>query len=196
MIFESVSHIKSKEEFIEKILVYIRLVEVIAERDKIIIPEVSYPSDDMIKEMIDMGVLSSGEDITALKKALTTYYNRFMSALSFYIEHRQLYGNYLDKLNNKKRKELQDREALLQKPKMVDFFAGAGGLSCGFTQAGYRVCFANDFEDVCIRTYKYNHPELPSDKVLKEDIRRIVNNISIFMKFDLILFHSPVVRYF
>lgn len=44
------------------------------------------------------------------------------------------------------------------------FFAGAGGLSYGFTQAGFRVCFANDFEDVCVRTYRYNHPEIASKK--------------------------------
>lgn len=37
--------------------------------------------------------------------------------------------------------------------------------------------FANDFEDVCVRTYRFNHPELPADKVLKGDIRQIVDHI-------------------
>ena len=44
-------------------------------------------------------------------------------------------------------------------------------------QAGYKVDFANDFEDVCIRTYRYNHPELPADRVLNNDIRQIVDHI-------------------
>ena len=184
MIFEDVGHITNKEEFLEKILVYIRLVEVLAERENISIPQVSIPSVDMIKEMKDMGVLYSEEDLTLLKKTIAGIYDRFLSALSFYLAHQQLYGNQLDNLNNKKRKELQKKEAKTHKPKMVDFFAGAGGLSCGFTQAGFKVCFANDFEEVCVRTYRYNHPELPSDKVLKEDIRKIVSNIENYVTED------------
>lgn len=184
MIFESVTRLSSKEEFIEKILVYIRLVEVLAERENMSIPIVSIPSVDMIMEIKDMGIIFSEEDITILRKLLSNNYERFLSALSFYLTHQQLYGNLLDKLNNKKRKELQKKEAKSNMPKMVDFFAGAGGLSCGFTQAGFKVCFANDFEEVCVRTYRYNHPELPSDKVLKEDIRKIVSNIEDYVAED------------
>jgi len=39
MIFESVNNITSKDEFLEKILIYIRLVEVFAERNKFFIPK-------------------------------------------------------------------------------------------------------------------------------------------------------------
>ncbi|MBO7488829.1 MAG: DNA cytosine methyltransferase [Bacteroidales bacterium] len=184
MIFESVGHITSKEEFLEKILLYIRLVEVLAERENISIPKEIIPSVDMIKEMKDMGIIHSEEDLTLLKKITAGNYDRFLSALSFYLTHQQLYGSQLDKLSNKKRKELQKKEANLNKPKMVDFFAGAGGLSCGFSHAGFKVCFANDFEEVCVRTYRYNHPELSSDKVLKEDIRKIVSNIGDYVTED------------
>jgi DNA (cytosine-5)-methyltransferase 1 len=185
MIFESIEHITNKEDFLEKILLYIRLVEVLAERDKISMPKVLTPSVEMIKEMKDMGIISSEEGIKVLKKTIKGIYDRFLSALSFYLTHQQLYKNQLDKLNNKKRKELQQKEAKTHKPKMVDFFAGAGGLSCGFTQAGFKVCFANDFEEVCVRTYRYNHPELPSNKVLKEDIRKIVSNIQEYVNDDI-----------
>ena len=185
MIFESVTHITNKEEFVEKILIFIRLVEVGAERKKTNIPKVFLPSDEMVKELKDMGIISSEEEMKQLKKIINGNYDRFMSALSFYLANQELYGGQLDKLNNKKRKELQIREAQSNKPKMVDFFAGAGGLSCGFTRAGFRVCFANDLEDVCIRTYRYNHPELPSTCVLKEDIRKIVSNINDFVKEDI-----------
>ena len=185
MIFENVRHISNKEEFLEKILVYIRLVEVLAKRDNMNILQVSTPTDETIKEMMDMGVISSDEDIVSLKKVVAGNYDRFLSAVSFYKAHQQIYGNLLDKLNNKKRKELQKKEGKSNKPKMVDFFAGAGGLSCGFTQAGFKVCFANDFEEVCVRTYRYNHPELPSDKVLKEDIRKVVNNIEDYVNDDI-----------
>lgn len=185
MIFDKVTKIQSKEEFLEKILIYIRLVEVVAERDKIEILPISTPSEVMILEMKDMGIIESDDEINPLSKVLSINYTRFLSALNFYLSHKELFGSYLDKLNNKKRKELQDKEAKSNKPKMVDFFAGAGGLSCGFTQAGFKVCFANDFEDVCVRTYRYNHPELPSYKVLKEDIRKIVDNIEDYVNEDI-----------
>ena len=185
MIFEKVTKLTSKEEFIEKILIYIRLVEVVAEREGINIPTVSVPSEEMIAEMIDMGLIDEQNDIKGLKKIASVYYLRFLSAVSFYLFHKELYGNQLDKLNNKKRMLLQKQESKSNKPRMVDFFAGAGGLSCGFTQAGFRVCFANDFEDVCVRTYRYNHPELPVNSVLKEDIRKIVDNIDDYVKEDI-----------
>jgi len=185
MIFEKVTQLTNKEEFIEKILIYIRLVEVIAEREGLNIPLVSAPSEKMIAEMRDMGILDKSEEIKELKKIASVYYLRFLSALSFYLFHKKLYGKSLDKLNNKKRNLLQKQEMKSNKPRMVDFFAGAGGLSCGFTQAGFRVCFANDSEDVCVRTYRYNHPELPSNSVLKEDIRKIVDNIKDYVKEDI-----------
>ena len=185
MIFEKVTHLTSKEEFIEKILIYIRLVEIVAERNDTQIPIVSDPSTEMITEMRDMGIIDKSEDVKELKKITSVLYLRFLSAISFYLTHKELYGNQLDKLNNKKRALLQQQESKSNKPRMVDFFAGAGGLSCGFTQAGYRVCFANDFENVCVRTYRYNHPELPAHNVLKEDIRKIVDNIDEYVKEDI-----------
>lgn len=184
MIFEKVTNITNKDEFLEKILIYIRLVEVLAEREGMVVPQIETPSDTVVSEMVDMGVISSGEDIKQLKKMVGANYIRFISSVDFYLENKKLYGHLLDKLSNKKRSLLQQESLASNKPKIVDFFAGAGGLSCGFTQAGFRVCFANDFEDVCVRTYRFNHPELPSDSVLKEDIRKIVSNIDDYVKED------------
>lgn len=69
-----------------------------------------------------------------------------------------------------------------KKPKVVDLFCGAGGMSCGFTKAGYEVAFANDIEPVCINTFKINHPEVDSENVLLgdlEDIKKeILNNVT------------------
>ncbi|MBR2775952.1 MAG: DNA cytosine methyltransferase [Prevotella sp.] len=185
MIFKKVTKIQSKEEFLELILIYIRLVEVIAEREEIIIPLLDTPTEEIISEMVDMGMIESEEDLKPFKKTVGQFYIRFISSVGFFLNNKELYGDQLDKLSNKKRKACQSDNSLSKKPTMVDFFAGAGGLSCGFTQAGYRVCFANDFEDVCVRTYRYNHPELPSDCVLKEDIRKIVSNIDDYVTEDI-----------
>ena len=184
MIFESIKHIQDKDGFLEKILIYIRLVETIAERNRLVVSVANNPSQQTITEMIDMGVVEGEEDLELFKKIIGCNYVRFISCIQFYLCNRILFGNLLDKLSNKKRKELQHKVLSEHNPTFADFFAGAGGLSCGFTQAGYRVCFANDFEDVCVRTYRYNHPELPSHKVLKGDIRKIVDNISDYINED------------
>ncbi len=178
MIFEKVTQLTSKDEFLEKILIYIRLVEVIAKREHLIVDTIKSPSSNSVIEMKDMGIIENDEDLELLSRVLGNYYPRFVSAIELFLSHKNLFGSELEK-------EIQKREAATNKPKMVDFFAGAGGLSCGFSQAGYRVCFANDFEDVCVRTYRFNHPELPSASVLKEDIRKIVSNIGDYIHEDI-----------
>ena len=182
MIFESVSKITNKDEFLEKILIYIRLVEVFAERNGLIVHMCNDINDNIINELINIGVIVSADEINHLKNILKKDFLRFISAVNFYLENQEKIGSLLDKLSNKKRKLLQEKEAKSSKPNFVDFFAGAGGLSCGFIQAGYKVSFANDFEDVCVRTYRYNHPELPAKNVLKGDIRNIVDNINDYVK--------------
>ena len=184
MIFHPVSNIKDKDEFIELINIYYRLVEVMAERNRIPITNIKTISDNIVNELSDMGIITGAEDLPLLKKVLDKNYDRFINAVSFYINNSTVFGTLLDKLNNKKRAELQSREQKSDRPIVVDFFAGAGGLSLGFIDAGYRICFANDFEDVCIRTYKYNHPEIPSSRILQADIRKIVDNIPEYIKED------------
>ena len=184
MIFHPVSNIKDKDEFIELINIYCRLVEVMAERNHMPIPKIITISDNIVYELSDMGIITGAEDLSLLKKVLDKIYDGFINAVSFYINNSTIFGTLLDKLNNKKRWALQSQEKKSGKPIIVDFFAGAGGLSLGFIDAGYRVCFANDFEDVCIRTYKYNHPEIPSSCILQADIRKIVDNISEYINED------------
>lgn len=193
MIFETIRNITSKDEFLEKIQIYIRLVEVCAERNGLVINSIQTPTSDIILELKNIGVISDEEDCAALKSLLKKEYDRLISCISFALNHQEEIGSLLDKVSNKKRRALQKVESSKSKPNFVDFFAGAGGLSCGFTQAGYKVIFANDFEDVCVRTYRFNHPELPADKVLKGDIREIVEHINQYVKgpIDLVVGGPP-----
>lgn len=184
MIFEPIKYVENKDFFLELIDTYIRLVEVTAERNKMVIPQISKVPEIVTDELIEMGIITDGSEHNLLRNYLKSNYIKFISSVAFYVGNRALFGSYMDRLSNAKRHHLQDIEAKSGKPLFVDFFAGAGGLSCGFLQAGYRVCFANDFEDVCVRTYKFNHPELSSKKVLKEDIRKIVDNISDYVSED------------
>ncbi|MCK5158717.1 MAG: DNA cytosine methyltransferase, partial [Candidatus Heimdallarchaeota archaeon] len=54
--------------------------------------------------------------------------------------------------------------------KHIDFFSGAGGLSCGLEQAGFEPVFAIDIESVYAETYCLNNP---NTKFLEGDIRKL-----------------------
>lgn len=54
--------------------------------------------------------------------------------------------------------------------KLVDLFAGAGGLSCGLEMSGFTPIFANEINKNYAETYKINHP---NTEVLVDDIRTV-----------------------
>jgi DNA (cytosine-5)-methyltransferase 1 len=58
-------------------------------------------------------------------------------------------------------------------PTAVDLFAGAGGLSEGFTRAGFRILLALDQDAVAMKTYRLNHKQVPDESVLVENIRNL-----------------------
>jgi len=58
-------------------------------------------------------------------------------------------------------------------PTVVDVFAGAGGLSCGLDAAGYNVQWAIDIDSDAVATYRLNHPAIPHENVVCEDVREI-----------------------
>jgi DNA (cytosine-5)-methyltransferase 1 len=45
--------------------------------------------------------------------------------------------------------------------KIIDFFAGVGGLSLGFVKLGAELIFANDFDKSASQTFRLNHPGVP-----------------------------------
>lgn len=178
MIFNAVTDLVEKSEksfFEEQILVYIRLVEVYCEKHGL--TNHANDTNPNINELKAIGVIKSELDIDSLKSFLGKNYSRFIQAVNFSVDNRDGMGELLDRLSNERRKELQKKNARKKKYTLVDFFCGAGGLSLGFLQQGFNVKLANDIEDVCIETYKYNHPELPSDKLIQGDIKEIVDNI-------------------
>ncbi len=56
------------------------------------------------------------------------------------------------------------------KPRLMDLFAGVGGLSLGFEKMGFDIVFANEFDEGIANAYKVNHP---NTQVLVADITKI-----------------------
>ena len=57
--------------------------------------------------------------------------------------------------------------------KVIDLFAGVGGLSLGFLQNGFQVTKAIEFDVQIAQTFKNNHPEV---EVIVDDIKNIDNS--------------------
>lgn len=178
MIFETVTKCRDKDLFRELVLAYVRIAESCAIIHKKSFAIADKANRSILQEMIDIGVIDTQEDVPTLMNVLGEELgSRFFAAVNFALSMPESVGDLLDKLSNKKRRIIQKKEERSKKPTFVDFFAGAGGLSKGFADAGFRVVFANDFQDVCVSTYRYNHPELPASCVSSKDVRKIVDDI-------------------
>lgn len=55
-------------------------------------------------------------------------------------------------------------------PKVIDLFAGAGGLSLGFMDAGFEIVLANEIDKSIAESYIKNHP---STKMIIGDITKL-----------------------
>lgn len=56
------------------------------------------------------------------------------------------------------------------RPVAIDLFSGAGGLSTGFQEAGFRVALAVEMDRHAAQSYRANHPGVP---VLEADVREL-----------------------
>lgn len=68
----------------------------------------------------------------------------------------------------------------MNQKKVIDLFAGCGGLSLGFMKSGYSVEKAVEYDEKIANTYKLNHPEV---EVIVDDIRNI-DHSGVFHKGD------------
>lgn len=186
MIFKNVNELNNKTEtafFVEQLQVYIRLVEVYCEKNNLNID--CDVKEVPVDELKSIGLIRDEKDLDGLRRVAGSIYDVFISAVSFASKHRKEMGGCLDKLYNSEREKMQKAASKKHELTLVDFFCGAGGLSLGFLQEGFNVKLANDIEDVCIQTYKYNHPELPTSKLIQGDIKQIVDHVEDYIDEDI-----------
>ena len=177
----TLNDLRSKKSFKEKAEIYIKLTNAFSRKKNI---PVNKKNDVVTKltntKLMELGILSDyhDEDHLLIEKILKKeLYVDFILAINYSISNQDIVGKLYDKIDKKKRNQIQILSERNNNPKIVDLFCGAGGLSLGFVQEGFQVALANDNERVCIETYKYNHPEVPNDKIIKGDVSNVIDQI-------------------
>lgn len=192
-----IENTREKKFFIEKVNLFIKLINVFAQKNNLVDSSVdSEISNNTIKKLKDLKIIESNseDDQKQLIKVLKTrVYKEFITAINYNNKYQKLIGDLLNNLDPSKRKSIQEKSNKKTGPLIVDFFCGAGGLSLGFSQEGFKIDLANDYEDVCVETFRYNHPEVPEDRVILGDIRNIVDHIEDYIndEIDIVIGGPP-----
>ena len=100
----------------------------------------------------------------------------------------------ISKWCNTYRKEEQKKEKKRRGLTYADFFCGAGGLSLGFHNSGYKMSLANDIQACCIDTITLNHPEVPEKHLIAGDINDVlvrIKELSRYKKVDVVIGGPP-----
>jgi len=185
VLFKSVENVFEKDEkkyLTEKINLINEIVRKYCIKIQIDFDEITSDEDAAIKELISIGLINKKEDLLILKKTISKEYNDLLKSLTFYSKGSY---NFLDKFYNSYRKQQQIQNEKNNKLKIIDLFCGAGGFSLGFIKEGYKIELANDIESIALETYKFNHPDLNSNKVIQGDIREVVKNINTYINTDI-----------
>lgn len=176
-----IQNLKEKKFFVEKIKLFIKLMNLFSIKHRLrISTESQILSERTYERLKELEIIRTDSEIEqkALSKTLKpTIYNQFISAINFNLTHHDKIGDLLKNIDPFIRKKIQKKAITENAPRIIDFFCGAGGLSLGFSQEGFKIDLANDYEDVCIETFKYNHPEVPDERVILGDIRNLVDKI-------------------
>ncbi len=145
--------------------------------------------------MVELGMINSINEIDLIENLLGDYYDEFIAVLKCIINNGgNLEEPFLKNFISSYRQEACEKY-LVDKtsPTVVDFFCGAGGMSLGFKQVGFKILFANDVEKVCTNTYSFNHPEIPKNRIVTNDIKSIIDDIESYVtdEVDVILGGPP-----
>jgi len=169
---------KDKKFFIEKIDLFVRLMEVLNDQNSNANLYSNKKDSKTIKTLKDLNLINSEEDIVLIKEIIKKdKFTNLIKAINFFHNLKDGYDYSVKKFIPAERKKIMNDSHNAGCFKVVDFFCGAGGLSLGFKRENFIIDFANDFEDVCIETYKFNNPQVDSNRIVCDDIKNIIKNI-------------------
>ncbi|MBY6915758.1 DNA cytosine methyltransferase [Clostridium botulinum] len=150
--------------------------------DKTLVKDKITNENEVNNFLMKLGVIKDIDQISILKDILGSDFRLIVSVISQYVVLDGEIDSNLKKFMDYYRKEsvlsyLDDKIS----PTVVDFFCGAGGMSLGFHQNNFKILIANDIENVCTKTYLFNHYEIPKDRIITGDIKEIINNIDTYI---------------
>ena len=107
-----------------------------------------------------------------------------------FILNKKYVGDGEDLLLKAGKKMIEEVTAKTKKAKsnqlnVIDLFAGAGGISIGFMNAGYNVLLDADFDSAVAKTHKHNFPEIPfvhgdlSDPLIEKQVFKTVGDAEV-----------------
>ncbi|WP_200875233.1 DNA cytosine methyltransferase [Bacillus gaemokensis] len=141
---------------------------------------------EVINILLELGIIENRSEFNPLlvfvEDSLNVSSNEFFSLISK-INHNKDQQCSVYKYCEYCRSNLMKEEEIAEKPILVDLFCGAGGMSLGFKQVGFKIAFANDIEPACIETYSFNHPEIPNEFIYEDDINNIIDEIQCKLRF-------------
>lgn len=184
--FRSVNQIKTHED--KKILrnlvsLYIAIVDCFVKINKIHNFEVN--QEIPFHELKALGIIETESDIKKLELLLSNAYQRFIQSVKIkacLLKENEFLARFNSRISSHKSK----------RPNLVDLFCGAGGLSLGFCQEGFDIALANDINGISIETYKFNHYELPLERIIQGDICKLCENIEDYISEEIdILIGGP-----
>lgn len=134
--------------------------------------------EDTLNVLREFGIISENQSLEDVEKNLDKVtLKKLFSNCNGLVHADTNSEKALLKYNAKYRDYRVETEKKSDKPTLVDLFCGAGGLSLGFTQKGFRVVFANDIEKSALRTYSFNHPEVDGKYITIGGIEDIAHNV-------------------
>ena len=106
------------------------------------------------------------------------------------VDHSIDLDDLFQKISNYYRAKFSDPNNIPSDYDFIDLFCGAGGLSVGLEQEGFRPVMAIDKDRSATLTYRFNRPWLSESSILHEDIRQLVDK-KIFPHVPLIVGGPP-----
>ncbi|MDM8202386.1 DNA cytosine methyltransferase [Fournierella massiliensis] len=108
--------------------------------------DLTFIREQLDKAFARIKILDNSIDVEKIKKDLLSYYTEKFSKLEESFEF-----------------------------DFIDLFSGAGGLSVGLEQEGFRPIIAVDKDKSALTTYRFNRPWMSEENVIHEDIRDLVD---------------------